>query len=106
MFERHGNVGVVLREVRLPFLIYSSTSVIPWKVFFFKAGVNLKAVFTPLKIGSIKISRSRFKQSKNSAHPVNLCCGVFCEFLDDFGVYLGGDNFSGRIGKIKRNKEY
>ena len=39
-------------------------------------------------------------------HPVNLCCGVFCEFLDDFWVYLGGDSFSRRIGKIKRNQKY
>ena len=31
----------------------------------FKAGVHLKAVFTPLKIGSTEISRSRFKQYKN-----------------------------------------
>ena len=30
-----------------------------------KAGVHLKAVFTPLKIGSTEISRSRFKQDKN-----------------------------------------
>ena len=40
------------------------------------------------------------------AHPVNLCCGVFCEFWGDFWVYLGGDSFSRRIGKIKRNKTY
>ena len=62
----NGNVGVVLREVHLPFLFSSSTSEIPWKVFLLKAGVNLKAVFTPLKTGSTKISRSRFKQSRNS----------------------------------------
>ena len=37
---------------------------------------------------------------------MNLYCGVFCEFLGDLGVYLGGDSFSGRIGKIKRNKKY
>ena len=30
-----------------------------------KAGVHLKAVFTPFKIGSTEISRSRFKQYKN-----------------------------------------
>ena len=39
-------------------------------------------------------------------HPVNLCCGVFCEFWGDFGVYMGGVVFSRRIGKIKRNKKY
>ena len=31
-----------------------------------KAGVHLKAVSTPHKIGLMEISRSRFKQSKNS----------------------------------------
>ena len=31
--------------------------------------------------------------------------GVFCEFLGDFWVYLGGDSFSRRIGKIKRSKK-
>ena len=31
-----------------------------------KAGVNLKAVFMPIKIGFMEISRSRFKQSKFS----------------------------------------
>ena len=30
-----------------------------------KAKVHLKAVFTPLKLGSTEISRSRFKQYKN-----------------------------------------
>ena len=40
------------------------------------------------------------------AHLVNLCCGVFCEFSGDFWVYLGGDSFSRRISKIKRNEEY
>ena len=39
-------------------------------------------------------------------HPVNLCCGVFCEFLGDFWVYLGGDKISRRIGKIKKNRKY
>ena len=47
----------------------------------------------------MEISRSRFKQSKNSTiTPVNLCCGVFCEFLGLFGR----SSFSKRIGKIKR----
>ena len=31
-----------------------------------KAEVHLKAVFQPLNLGLIRISRSRFKQSKNS----------------------------------------
>ena len=39
-------------------LLYSQTCV--------KAGVNLKAVSMPLKIGLMEISRSRFKQSKSS----------------------------------------
>ena len=55
----------------------------------------------------MEISRSRFKQTKKLfAHPVNLCYGVFCEFLGDLGVYLGGDSFSRRIGIIKRNQKY
>ena len=33
--------------------------------YYLKARVHLKAVFTPLKIGSTEISRSRFKQYKN-----------------------------------------
>ena len=38
---------------------------------------------------------------------MNLCCGVFCEFsVGDFWVYLGGDSFSRRIGKIKGDKKY
>ena len=32
----------------------------------FKAGVNLKAIFSPLQMGLMGISRSRFKQSKNT----------------------------------------
>ena len=35
-------------------------------------------------------------------HPLNLCCGVFYEFLGIFGR----SSFSRRIGKIKRNKKY
>ena len=32
-------------------------------------------------------------------HPVNLCCGVFCEFLGIKEiVFLEGDSFSRRIG--------
>ena len=31
----------------------------------FKAGIHLEAVFPPLNVGLMRISRSRFKQSKN-----------------------------------------
>ena len=34
-------------------------------VFSVKVGVHLKAVFPPLNLGLMRISRSRFKQSKN-----------------------------------------
>ena len=37
---------------------------------------------------------------------MNLYCGVFCEFLGDFWVYLGGVVFARKIGKIKRNKKF
>ena len=40
-----------------------------------------------------EISRSRFKQYKSCLR-------------GDFWVYLGGDSFSQRIGKIKRNKKF
>ena len=33
---------------------------------FLKAGVNLNGIFEPLNTGLMQISRSRFKQSKNS----------------------------------------
>ena len=32
---------------------------------FIKAGVHMNAIFPPLSVGLMKISRSRFKQSKN-----------------------------------------
>ena len=49
----------------------------------------------------IEISRSRFKQSKNSVLVPLLCVsGVFYKFLGDFWVYLGGGSFAQRIGKI------
>ena len=35
-------------------------------IYWLKAGVHLKAVFPPLNLGLMRISRSRFKQSKNS----------------------------------------
>ena len=35
---------------------------------------------------------------KPYVHPVNLCCGVLCEFWGEFLVHLGGDSFSRRIG--------
>ena len=51
--------------------------------FIFKAGVDLKAVFPPLNLGLMRISRSRFKQSKNSL----LISGksMFCDDLQILG---------------------
>ena len=74
----------------------------------FKGGVNLNAIFPPLDMALMEIMISFTFQAiqKLYAHPVNLCCGVFCEFWGDFWVYLGGDSFSRRIVKIKRNKKY
>ena len=34
-------------------------------------------------------------------HPVNLCYGVFCKFLGDFGVYLGGAVFPEGLVKLR-----
>ena len=41
-----------------------------------------------------------------SAHPTIVCIAVFYKFFGDFWVYLGGDSFSQRIGKIRRNKKF
>ena len=72
-----------------------------------KGGLNLNAIFSVSWHGFYgNISFTFQAIQKLYAHPVNLCCGVFCEFSSDFGVYLGGDSFSRRIGKIKRNKKY
>ena len=60
--------------------------------------------FPPLNVGLIEIFRSRFKQSL-AAYPTTVCFGVFYKFWCDFWVCLGGDSFSQRIGKIRRNKE-
>ena len=53
----------------------------------FKAGYYLNAIFPPLNMALMEISRSHFKQSKNASRIndyINLCYGVFCEFLGDF----------------------
>ena len=36
------------------------------KIYLIKAGVNLNGIFAPLNTGLVQISRSHFKQSKNS----------------------------------------
>ena len=47
-----------------------------------KAGIHLKAVFTPLKIGLTEISRSRFKQYKNPTLTTQTnVLGCFVNFL-------------------------
>ena len=47
-----------------------------------KAGVHLKAVFTPLKIGLIEISRLRFKQYKSPLLITQInVFGCFVNFL-------------------------
>ena len=50
-----------------------------------KGRLDLNAIFSPLDMALMEISRSHFR----------------C----DFWVYLGGYSFSRRIGKIKRNIE-
>ena len=47
-----------------------------------KAGIHLKAVFTPPKIGSTEISRSRFKHYKNPTLITQInVLGCFVNFL-------------------------
>ena len=72
-----------------------------------KAGVHLNVVFPPLNMSLIEIPRSRFKQSRNSLLISQFYNkGCFVDFFGDFWVYLGGDSFSQRIGKIRRNKKF
>ena len=69
-----------------------------------KAGVHLKAVFPPLNLGLMRISRWRFrKQSKNCL----LISQIFVlrRFVNFWG-FLGRDSFSQSISKIWRNKKY
>ena len=48
----------------------------------FKAGIHLKTVFTPSKIGLTEISRSRFKQYKNPTLITQInVLGCFVNFL-------------------------
>ena len=63
---------------------------------FLKVGFYLKALFPSRNLGLMRISRSRFKQSKT----VHLCFAEFCKFLGDFSGYLGGDSFSQWISEI------
>ena len=63
-----------------------------------KGGLKLNVAFLPLTMRLIEISRSRFKQYKNSM--LIPLCSVLGSFVD-FWVYLRGDSFSKRIGKIR-----
>ena len=70
-------------------------------------GINLNVDFPPLNMGLIEISCSHFEAiQKLFVHPwpAIVCFGVFHKFFGDFWVYLGGNSFSRRIGKIRRNK--
>ena len=52
----------------------------------FKAGVNLNGIFAPLNTGLVQISRSHFKQSKNSMLKTRIyVIGCFVNFLVIFG---------------------
>ena len=71
----------------------------------FKGAIHLNAIFPPLDMALMEISHSRFKQSKHPIiTPMNLCCGVFCEFLGDFWVYLGGVFFLEGLVKLREKR--
>ena len=57
----------------------------------------MNVVFPPLNVGLREISRSRFKESRNSMLITQFYVCV---------LYLRGDSFSQRIGKIRRNKKF
>ena len=59
-------ISIALAEICFPRIVINHTKVLLYLVdTVLKAGVNLKAVFTALKIGLMEISRSHFKQYKN-----------------------------------------
>ena len=65
-----------------------------------KAGIHLNVAFSLLNVGLI--SYSLFEESINLSL---IRFGIFCKFLSDFWIYLGGKSFSQRIGKIRKNLE-
>ena len=72
-----------------------------------KAGIHLKAVFTPLKIGLIlsDVSRSRFKHYKNPMLITQInVLGRFEKFLVKFRS-IWEDIVSQKSSKIWRNKK-
>ena len=55
-----------------------------------KTGFYLNAIFTPLNMGLMAISCSRFKQSKNASLIICIyVMGSFVNFFGHFWVYLG-----------------
>ena len=64
---------------------------------------RLKVVSPPLNLGLMRISRTRFKQSKTSL----LISQIYVlRWFVNFWGFLGRDSFSLRISKIWRNKKY
>ena len=70
------------------------------------AGVHLKPVFPPLKLGNANISSAFQVIQKLYAHFTKLFLAGVCKFLGDFWECLGRDSFSQRISKLWRNKKY
>ena len=72
-----------------------------------KAGVHLKAVFTPLKIGLMETSCSRFKQYKNPTLKTQInVLGCFVNFLVIFRYIWEEIVFLKRVvkfGKIRNS---
>ena len=66
--------------------------------------LHLNAIFPPLDVALMKISRSRFKESKNP-YIILWICVVLWIFGWFLGIF-GRSSFSRKIGKVKRNKKY
>ena len=54
-----------------------------------KGGFHLNTIFPPCLNGNISFTFQAIQKLYN--HTVNLCCGMFCEFLGDFWVYFRGE---------------
>ena len=46
----------------------------------------------------VKVSEKSMMEN----YRTKLCCGIFCEFLGDFWVYLGRDNFLKGLVKFRK----
>ena len=91
----------IFHSALFPGLFYKGKA-LGTRLCFIKAGVHLKAVFTPLKIGSTEISRSCFKQYKNPMLIIQInVLGCFVNFWVIFRYIWEEIVFLKRVVKLR-----